>query len=148
MRYANALATLLPLFIILLLMGTLTAGCGGGGGGGGGGGNGSSGGSAIGIQGRVIDTANGTSAGIQGWTVQFDGNYASSPTDSNGNFSLNVPSGAFTGADYLTVLDQNGAVQDVFDIDFSTIPGNPKVLPQPLTIGPPNIPTLLRRPGK
>src|SRR5579883_3454191 len=95
MRYLNAMAKPLPLFALMLLLGSLLAGCGGGGGGGGGnsgggGGGGGNGGGNVIINGTVIDTAP-NSTPLVGRTVEFDGGHAVK-TGQGGAFSLSVSS--------------------------------------------------------
>ena len=132
------------LFLLLLLLGTLLAGCGGGGGGGGGQNNNS--GSTIAITGTVVQSGTG-SGPLVGWYVVFDGN-EKAQTQTGGAFTLDVPSSAITGADTLTVLDPGGNLEGIFQFDFNDIPGNPKPLPNPLTVGPPGPPpNLSRRPS-
>lgn len=136
MRQVNAVAKLLPLFAILLLLGSLLAGCGGGGGGGGnnGGGNGNNSNNII-INGTVIETAP-NSTPLVGWKVEFDGTETTT-TGAGGAFSLGVPPGAITASDTLTVLDPNNNVQAIDSFDFETMGPSPIQLPNPLTVGPP-----------
>ncbi len=90
----------------------IVAGCGGGGGGssssGGGSGTTSSntGGQTYVYSGTL--TTNGTTV-VPNDTVEFDGLPAyKSTTDSNGNFSITVPSGSIQGTNYLTAFDPSG----------------------------------------
>lgn len=150
MQYARHFLRLYPikltvLFALLLLLGSLVAGCGGGGGGGGGGGQGSNGGGDIQIEGTVVESGT-SSAPLVGWTVEFDGRYSATTQAPDGSFTLNVPASAITGNDTLSVLS-SGALEAVFTFNFNAITGNPKVLPNPLTVGPPAPPPLDKRAG-
>lgn len=132
---------LTALLALLILLGSLLAGCGGGGGGGGGGQNSNSGGN-IQIEGNVVQSGTSTTPLI-GWKVEFDDRYAATTTSPDGAFTLSVPSSAITGSDTLTVYDPGGNLQAIFQFNFNAISGNPKVLPNPLTVGPPAPPPTL-----